>query len=62
MSIVVNDLYGSYVPAIASYVNQYGVTNTKYGVISITTTSSAALLLENGSYMLQENGGKILLG
>jgi hypothetical protein len=62
MSIVVNDLYGSYVPTRPSYVNQYGVTITQYGVISITITSSAALLLENGSYLLQENGGKILLG
>jgi hypothetical protein len=62
MSIVVNDLYGSYVPTRPSYVNQYGVTITQYGVISLTIVSAGAVLLENGSYLLQENGGKILLG
>ena len=62
MSIVVNDLYGSYVPTRPSYVNKYGVTITQYGVISLTIVSAGAVLLENGSYLLQENGGKILLG
>ncbi|CAB4132993.1 hypothetical protein UFOVP251_52 [uncultured Caudovirales phage] len=61
MSTTVNNTYGSYIPAYPTYINSYGVTITQYGVIS-GTSSIASLLMETGSYILQENGGKIGLG
>jgi hypothetical protein len=57
MSTTVNGTYGSYIPANPSYINSYGVTITQYGVIGGTTIPS--LLMETGSYILQESGGKI---
>ena len=58
MSTTVNGTYGSYIPSNPSYIDSYGVTITQYGVIG-GTSSIASLLMETGSYVLQENGGKI---
>ena len=54
MTIVVNNIYGSYVPAIPDYVNQYGMTDNNYGVIMEPEIYSF-LLQETGSFILQED-------
>jgi len=55
MTIVVNNIYGSYAPAIPDYVNQYGVTDNQYGAI-IEPEIYSFLLQETGSFILQEDG------
>ena len=61
MSIVVENLYGSYVPARPYYINEYGVTDNKYGIIA-DPESFSFLLTENGNFLVQEDGGKLELG
>ena len=62
MSISVNYVYGSYIPSNPTYITSYGVTSNIYGVVIYTTGGLSLLLMESGSYLLQENGGKIGLG
>lgn len=58
MSISVNYVYGSYVPSYPTYITNYGVTSNIYGVV-VYTGGLSLLLMESGSYLLQENSGKI---
>ena len=58
MSISVNYVYGSYVPSYPTYITNYGVTSNIYGVV-VYTGGLTLLLMESGSYLLQENSGKI---
>lgn len=60
MTITVENKYGSYVPARPYYIDQYGITDNQYGVIADPETFSF-LLCENGDFLVQEDGGKILL-
>ena len=61
MSIVVENIYGSYVPARPFYIDQYGVTDNKYGVI-VDPENLSFLLAETGDFLVQEDGGKLILG
>lgn len=60
MTVTVENLYGSYVPARPYYIDQYGVTDDKYGVI-VDPEVYSFLLCENGDFLVQEDGGKIEL-
>ena len=61
MTTAVNSQYGSYSTAVPQYLNDYGVFDDKYGVIQEPETNSY-LLCENGNFLVQENGGKLILG
>ena len=60
MTITVENKYGSYVPARPYYIDQYGVTDNKYGVITDPEVFSF-LLSEDGTFLLQEDGSKLEL-
>jgi len=66
MSTTTSDVYGSYTSSFPDFITQYGVTITAYGNLGYGGNSPgvvvSALLMETGSYILQESNGKILLG
>lgn len=60
MTTTVNNKYGSYNTIVPQYLNDYGVFDDKYGVITEPETNSY-LLTEAGAFLVQENGGKLIL-
>jgi hypothetical protein len=61
MSTSVENLYGVYAPARPDYIDQYGVTDNKYGAI-LEPEIYSFLLSEDSSFILQEDNTKIALG
>ena len=61
MSTTVNNQYGSYNTVVPQYLTDYGVFDDKYGVITEPETNSY-LLTEDNNFLVQENGGKLILG
>jgi len=57
----VTEKYGAYNPVGPFFISTYGVTDSIYGVIA-DPQSQEFLLLEDGFFMLQEDGSKIFLG
>ena len=60
MAITVENKYGSYSESNFPFVNNYGVADDEYGVVTDPFINSF-LLNENATYLLQENGDKIYL-
>ena len=62
MSVTTEYVYGSYHESKPPYINDYGVTDDKYGVIvDPYSPTFAFLLLEDGYKLLQEDSSDILL-
>ena len=61
MSTTVNNQYGSYNTVVPQYLTDYGVFDDKYGVITEPETNSY-LVTEDNNFLVQENGGKLILG
>lgn len=62
MSISVTYEYGAFQPTGPVWIDQYGVTDNKYGVITDPEPATLGYLLcENNNFLVQENGGKIVL-
>jgi hypothetical protein len=66
MSATTSDVYGSYPSSFPDFITKYGNTITAYGNLGYSGNAPgsvvSALLMETGSYILQESNGKILLG
>lgn len=60
MSTTTEFKYGAYGTVVPPYLDDYGVFVDKYGVIQDPETDSY-LLCENGNFLVQEDGGKIVL-
>ena len=62
MSVSVEYEYGAFGPVGPNWLDSYGVTDNKYGVIADPEPADLAYLLcENNDFLVQENGGKIVL-
>lgn len=61
MAISVTNLYGAYEESNLPYFNNYGVADDEYGVLLPDPNTYSYLLNEDGTYLLQENGDKIVL-
>ena len=53
--------YGAYTESNLPYFNNYGVADDEYGVLYPDPDTYDYLLSEDGTYLLQENGDKIIL-
>ena len=61
MTTSVTNKYGAYTEANLPYFNNYGVADDEYGVLYPDPDTYDYLLSEDGTYLLQENGDKIIL-
>lgn len=62
MSVTTEYVYGSYYESTLPYLDDYGISDTKYGVVvDPYSPTFAFLLLEDGYKLLQEDSSEILL-